>query len=244
VLANLNTAAPLALQLIGILAVGFVGLALLSALIGLAIGAVPHRLAGPGRINGRDAVRLGIAAGLTGAAAAALATSLRTPAWAQFPVVSPLGTVVPFVATAVDPIAGFLTRLAVITATLGTIDRITGSWRQRRIAGVVLLAAFGFLSGGVPVSGHAMGWLAAGAIVAVTLTLTYITLLRFDLTLVPIALGTMIAVGLVARGVQRAFPGALAGSIAGAVLLALVSWFWFRTLRRAQAGIFVSHRGG
>ena len=32
---------------------------------------------------------------------------------------------------------------------------------------------------------------------AVTLTLTYITLLRFDLTLVPIALGTMIAVALV-----------------------------------------------
>jgi membrane protease YdiL (CAAX protease family) len=244
VLANLSTAAPLALQLIGILAVGFVGLALLSALIGLAIGAVPHRLAGLGQITDRDAVRLGIAAGLTGAAAAALTTSLRTPAWAQFPAVSPLGTVVPVVATAFDPIAGFLTRLAVITAALATIDRITRSWRRRRIVGAVLLAAFGFLSGGVPVSGHAMGWVAAGAIVAVTLTLTYITLLRFDLTLVPIALGTMIAVGLVARGAQRAYPGALPGSIAGAVLLALVSWFWFRALRRAQAGIFVSHRDG
>jgi hypothetical protein len=48
----------------------------------------------------------------------------------------------------------------------------------------------------------------------------------------------MIAAGAIARGAQGAFPGALAGSLAAALLLAVVSWFWFRALRRAQADIF------
>ena len=237
-LANLSTAVPLAIQLLGILAVGLVGFALLSAVIGLAIGGVPHRLAGLGTISDRDAVTLGVAAGLAGAAVAAIAAVLRTPAWALFPSVSALGTMVPFVATAVDPVAGFLTRLAVMTAALVTIDRITGSWTRRRAVGALLLAAIGFLSAGVPVSGHAPGWAAAGVIVAVALMITYITLLRFDLTLIPVALGTMIGAGVIARGAHGAYPEALPGSIAGALLLGVVSWFWFRALRRAQADIF------
>jgi hypothetical protein len=214
--------------------VGLVGFALLSAVIGLAIGGVPHRLAGLGKITDRDAVTLGVAACLAGAAVAAIAAVLRTPAWALFPSVSALGTMVPFVATAVDPVAGFLTRLAVMTAALVTIDRITGSWTRRRAVGALLLAAIGFLSVGVPISGHAPGWAAAGVIVAVALTITYMTLLRFDLTLIPLALGTMIGAGVIARGAHGAYPGALPGSIAGALLLGVVAWFWFRALRRLK----------
>ena len=241
VLANLSTAAPLAIQLLGILAVGFVGFALLSVVIGLAIGAMPHRLAGRGTITERDAMRLGIAAGLANAAAATIAAALRTPAWARFPSVGALGTVVPFVATAVDPVGGFLTRLAVTAAALVTIDRVTGSWTRHRTPGVLLLAAIGFLSVGVPVSGHAAGWAAAGAIAALAPAVTYVTLLRFDLTLIPLTLGTMIGAGAIAQGAQGAYPRALPGSIAGALLLGSVAWFWFRALRRAQADIFGAH---
>jgi membrane protease YdiL (CAAX protease family) len=241
VLANLSTSAPLAIQLLGVLAVGLVGLTLLSAVIGLAIGALPHRLAGLGTMPDREAVRLGIAAGVVGATVVGVAAWLRTPSWAQFPPVGQLGTVMPAAAAAIDPIAGFLTRLAVITTALLAIDRITASWTRHRALGAVLLGAIGFLSGGVPVSGHAIAWAVAGAIVAIALTVTYVTLLRFDITLVPIALATMIAVGVLARGAARPYPGALPGSIAGILLLALVSWYWFRALRRAQAGIFGGH---
>ena len=85
-----------AIQLIGILAVGFIGLALLAAVVGLAIGAIPHRLAGLGRMPQRDVLQLGIGAGLAGAAAVAVAAWLRTPEWAQFPSVGSLGSVVPW----------------------------------------------------------------------------------------------------------------------------------------------------
>jgi len=57
-------------------------------------------------------------------------------------------------------------------------------------------------------------------------------LLRFDLTLIPVALGTLIAIGVLGRGLERAFPGALPGSVAAAALVVVVSLWWFRALRR------------
>ena len=80
-------------------------------------------------------------------------------------------------------------------------------------------------------------WLLAGAITAAALLLAHVTLLRFDLSMVPIALGTMAAVGALAQGAQRAYPGALTGSIAAVVLAALVGWWWFAALRRARARV-------
>lgn len=234
VIASLSTSAPLQLQVIGIIAVGFIGLALLGALVGLAIGALPHRLAGLGRLPDRDVLPLGIALGLFGAAAGALSGWLRTPEWAQFPQVGALGTIVPILSEAVDPVAGFLTRLAVVTATLLTIDRVTASWTHRRALGVTALAVIGFLSVGVPASGHAAGWALAGALIAVALAAAYVTLLRFDITLVPAGLGTMMAVGVLARGAQRPFPGALPGSIVAAMLIALLAYWWLKALRSVR----------
>ena len=231
VIAALTTSAPLAIQLIGVLAVGFIGLALLAAVVGLALGAIPNKLAGLGTLPDRDAVPLGVAAGLFGAAVVGIASWLRTPAWAQLPNLAPLGTVVPVLAAAIDPVTGFLTRLAVMTATLLFIERITCSWTQQRAAGLLTLGVIGFLAAGVPASGQMGGWALAGALTAVALAGAYATLLRFDLTLVTVALGTMTAVGAIARGVQRPFPGALPGSILAAILAALLAYWWLKALR-------------
>jgi membrane protease YdiL (CAAX protease family) len=234
VVASLSTSAPLPIQLLGILAVTVVGLTLLAAIVGLAIGAFPHKLAGLGTMPDRDALRLGIAAGMFGAAAGALAAWLRTPVWAQFPAVSSLGSVVPLLAEAIDPVAGFLTRMAVMIATLLAIERLTRSWTRRRAAGLAALGIIGFLSVGVPASAHMGGWALAGAVIAVALVAAYTTLLRFDITLVPVALGTMMAVGTVARGIQRPFPGAVLGSIVAAALIALLAYWWLKALRSVR----------
>ena len=69
------------------------------------------------------------------------------------------------------------------------------------------------------------------------LLVIFITLLRADLTMVPVTLGTMMAIGVLAGGAARPFPGALAGSILAAMLLGVVSWWWFRALRRARARV-------
>src|SRR5258706_14790949 len=46
-IAALSTSAPLQIQLLGILAVGLIGVTLLAAIIWLTVGALPHRPSGP-----------------------------------------------------------------------------------------------------------------------------------------------------------------------------------------------------
>ena len=53
----------------------------------------------------------------------------------------------------------------------------------------------------------------AMAALGAALILAYVTVLRFDLSMVPLAIGTMTAAGALARGVARAYPGALAGAV-------------------------------
>jgi hypothetical protein len=231
-LANLPTTAPLQLQLLGVLAVAGIGLTLLAAMVGLAIGALPHRLAKLGRVADQDAVMLGIAAGLFGAAVGAAASAIRTPIWARPPAVDALGSLVPFLDVAIDPISSFLTAMAVLLTAVIAFDRVTCGWTRRRAAAIAGLAIVGFLTGGVPAGSHTAGWAVAGVLMSTALIGAYVTLLRFDPTLVPLALGTMAAVRALGLVVHGAFPGAAAGGVLAAVVVSALAWWWFRLLRR------------
>lgn len=234
-IAMLPTAVPLQLQLIGLVAVSAVGLTVLAGLVGLAMGAIPPRVIGLGRIEDRDAARLAIAAGCVAAAFAAAASAVRAPIWARVPDLDPVGATAPIVAAVLGPLSGFMTRIAIVAATLATVDRACGSWTRRRAISIAALVAIGFLAGGIPAGSHAGGWALAGAITAVALIIVYVGLLRFDITLVPLALAVMAAIGQVARGADRAYPNALAGSALAAVALLLLGWWWFRLLRQPPA---------
>jgi hypothetical protein len=232
VIAALPTAAPLQLQIIGVVAIGAIGLTIVAAMVGLAIGALPTRLASMGRLPDRDALRLGVAAGLAMAGAAAVASAIRAAPWARVPPIDALGTFVPIADAAFDPIAGVMTRIAVVTAALVAIDGWTASWTRRRTVAAIALAIVGFLSGGPPVSSHLGTWAIAGALSAAALVAAYITLLRFDLTMVPVGLGVMAAVGALMRMTAQPYPGASAGSILAAAFVTVLAAGWFRALRR------------
>ena len=124
VIASLSTAQPLPLQLGAVAGVGLVGLALVSVLVGLALGAVPRRLADTVRLPERSAIAMGVSAGIVAAAVSAASAWLRTPAWAHSPEITPLNTMIPLLEIAIDPIPGFLTRLAVLLSLFVAVDRL------------------------------------------------------------------------------------------------------------------------
>jgi hypothetical protein len=234
IIASLTTAAPLEFQVIGVVAVGLIGVAVLAAMVGLAMGALPPRLARLPRLPDSEAIRLGLAAGATGAAASVAASAVRAEPWARFPDVAPLGTLLPTLGTALGPISSYMTQLAVLTATLLTIDAWTASWTRRRAPATGALAVLGFLAAGTPAGTHIGGWAIAGVITAAALASAYITLLRFDLTLPAIALGVMFALRLLTRAVERPYPGAAAGVVLGALLVTALAAGWFRLMRRSS----------
>jgi hypothetical protein len=233
VLAALSTAQPLPLQVGAVAGVGLVGLALVAVLVGLALGAVPHRLPAGARLPDRDALTLGLAAGAVAAAVSAGAGWLRTPAWGRFPEIAPLNTAWPFVEVATDPVTGYLTRLAVLLALFTGLDAFTRGWTRRRPMAVAALAAVGFVAAGPPPGAGLAGWLAAGVLTAIALVTVLVTLLRVDLSMTPIVLGTAASLGALSRGLQQPFPAALPGGVIAALLIAGIAWIWFRALRRA-----------
>ena len=125
---------------------------------------------------------------------------------------------------------------AIILPMLLTIDAMTAGWRRRRAFAVIVLAIVGFAAGGVTPGIATTGWLLAGLVTAAALVLSHATLLRFDLTMVPLALSVMTAVGTLARGATR-LSGAVLGAIAGASARLALGWFLFGTLRRARAAV-------
>ena len=241
VLASLPTIAPLQITVTGVAAVGMVGAAIIAMLVGLPIGHFPSHPAAAHRLPTGDAMRLAVAAGLFGGMASLVAALLMTPAWAERPAIGPFGTLVPFLQSALDPVAPMLTRTAVLLAVFLLVDRLTVSWSKRRALGIVVLAVIGFLGVGTPVGRSLGGWAGASAVAAASLVALHATLLRFDLTMTPLAAGTLAAVQAIGRAVHPQFPGALAGSLTGAILTILVGWWLFSTLRR-PAGVAAPSR--
>ena len=233
-IAAIPTAAPLQLALLGVVSIGAVGLVIRASLVGLALGAVPHRLTLSGEMARTDAVPLGIAVGLSGAGAAAIARAISAPPWAQAPSVDAAGALIPVLQAAVDPAIRVFMATAILLPTLLTIDHLTVRWSRHRVLGTLLLLLVGFAAVGVPATASSLGWLMAIAALSGTLILAYVTGLRFDLSMVPLAAGTMTAVGALARAAARAYPGALAGSVIGAALAFAIGWWCFAAVRSAR----------
>ena len=108
---------------------------------------------------------------------------------------------------ALEPAIRVLMATAVMLPTLLTVDHLTMGWRRHRVVGALLLALVGFAAVGVPATTNSMGWLIAIAALGAALIVAYVTVLRFDLSMVPLAVGTMTAAGALARGAGRAHPG-------------------------------------
>ncbi len=240
-LARLSTAQPLKLQIAAVIGIGVVGLTIAAVLVGLALGALPHRLAAGAALPDRDALALGLAGGLTGAALIAVTGWLGTPAWARHPEVGALGTIVPVAEAGLDAVSGLLMGMAIAITVLAAVDRVTEGWARRRPAGAAALVAFGVLAAGAPQGDGILAWLGPALLLGAGLLFGYVVLLRADLTMMPIVLATMTAAALVSRGIGRPFAGALAGSLLAAAVVMAAGWWWFRALRRARARIAGEH---
>jgi hypothetical protein len=78
-------------------------------------------------------------------------------------------------------------------------------------------------------------WIASAAAIGALLAAVYVLVLRHDVSLVPLAVAVMTIGGTLREGSAAAYPGALAGAIAGVVVMGLAAWWWFRALRSSSA---------
>jgi hypothetical protein len=215
-----STAQPLSLQ---------AGIAMVTAVIfliftsgGLAL--VTGLVTGDGQmatnVPSRKAIVLGISVGLAIAGAGALArlaSPITSPLWGNLGSAS---AAVPFVAAALGPAGVFFTQALILLLVIYVIHVRTRAVAAWMVLGMVLAGAGSIET--IP------AWLILGVATGAVLMLAYRLVFRHQPSLILVSIATLLILSAIRDGVQRMYPSALAGALAGAVLVALVAWVWFR----------------
>jgi hypothetical protein len=227
-LAGFSTAQPFPLQAAQ-LAIGLlVGATLMPAVIALAAGSVRMF---PARVYARrEAARIGISLGGLACGVLAVATALvragGEPVWPSF---AGAATIVPVAAPPLAAIFSFGARTVVVALVFSAADRISDGWSVHRAWAAALLVGTGLLLGAGAPGPHILPWAAAGLLVGLLLLAAYVFVFRWDLSPLPLSVATVVALGALAEGLARPYPGALAGSLLAVALVMVLAWRGFRS---------------
>ena len=100
---------------------------------------------------------------------------------------------------------------------------------DRLLWGALLVLSGGFV--GLTGAPSPALWLEQGLVTGLLVLVLYAGALRFDLAMVPLAVGTVSALGLIRAALRQGHPAALPGCLLGAALTLLVAWWWTSALR-------------
>ena len=225
-LSGLSTAQPLPLQLgIGLVG-GLIGAGLIATLLGLLAGhtAVPAAAASADR---KPAVPAGLALGLGALGALAFTGTAfggALPPWSAY---APASAVAPWLAAAIGPLQGYfiLALLALLVVT--SANTLTAHWTRRQAAVAVALVLVGALLAPGTSPDDLLSWAVLGLLSGALLLGAYLWVLRDRPALVVVAAAAMTVPGILERGLDQAYGGALLGSLLGAVAVSYIAWRWF-----------------
>jgi hypothetical protein len=197
-----------------------------AAVLALCIGLV-HRALPPQPAASRvETLVAGAALGAVWAGLGALGRALaapRQPAWASF---DSAGTTLPALGVAIDGFYGWIVQSLLFLLALTAVDGATRGWTRRRGIFTLVLFAVGLVVSGLRGVETIPLWLAHGAALGLVVWLSYVLVLRFQLTLLPVAAATLVVLSLLREATYRAHPGAVLGSaVAIAAVVALAVWW-------------------
>jgi membrane protease YdiL (CAAX protease family) len=233
--ARFSTAQPYGLQ--RTLAMASVAVLTLStaAVFGLTAG-VSGRWLRPPLAARRRAIVLGCGMGMAAAALNSLIEGFRDSANPLFPTVHYAGFYFPVLGPAAEVAMEVLTRAVFLLMVYAALDRLTGGWTRRRVLwGAVAFLCFAIIT--QPSSAPSLTvWAVTALLGGLLLTGSYVLVLRFDLSALPLTLGVATLLNLLCIGVRHAYPGALPGAVLGVAVVSVLAWWWHTLLRTAGEG--------
>jgi hypothetical protein len=228
-LASLQTAQPLQLQLAVLIASSAVGLLVQAAALGLIAGAVPMWSAA-GRLEPRIALAVGLALGA--AAAAAIVVSAMPGSGPMWPSYAGATAFVPLLSAATTPVAALILRITMLMLIVATANRMSDGWTRRRVSTGALLLIVGGVLGNAGSPLNLAAWIASAAIIGALLLAAYVVVLRHHGRIVPFAAALLTTAATLREGWTRAYPGVLTGVLIACIVMWVVAIVWFRALDR------------
>lgn len=228
--AGFLTAQPFALQATIVIVGGLIATTIIAAVSSLLIGVAHRILPRRHQANRGKEIVAGFALGTVLAGVGAVATALAPstlPFWPSFagaPDFSPL------VAAALGPLASWITGTALALFVVALLWSVTAGWRRLRGVASAVILAFGVVLVGSKGIDSLPLWLVEGVLTGIVLWLVWVLALRRQPALVLPVTAAGAALGAIHDAALSAFPGALAGSLVGAVLIVTLAIWWFARL--------------
>jgi len=228
--AGFRTEVSFELQVGLVLAAATLALILTAAAIALNVG-VAHRWLPPspaGSMPTAWAAGAGLGALVVGLeVAVSRLGSASDPIWASVDAASAL---VPWIVVLLSAVGQWINRTALLLLVVAGLHAGTAGWSRRRapFAGLALVVGLALAGGVSPDS--ALSWLSAGLATGAVILGAYVLVLRRHPALLPVATAVTVALGTVGEGLMRGFPGAMTGSVAGAIAVLILAWLWSRAL--------------
>ena len=219
--AEASTAQPLALQGGIIIVTSLVAGLFTAAALALVAGLAGANANGAQRLPLGRSILIGVSVGLVLAGSGALARNAApamTPFWGNLAAASMF---VPAIGAAIGPLTAFFTQTLVLLSVMYAFDRRPRAAALWIIVGIAVAGSSGIET--IP------SWLIAGATTGLLLMIAYTLVFRHRRELLLISTATLAILSTIRDGLQHAYPAALAGSIAAAILVAIAQWVWFRT---------------
>ena len=130
-------------------------------------------------------------------------TGARAPAWPEF---EALDNVLPVLGPLIQSVTHYFMLLCVLLVAMAAVEVLTRGWSRRRYAGGLLIL-LGLVVQGTNVEGPGE-WLIKGLLLGAALLAAYVYL-RAEAGLIPLALASYLALGLLQQAVDQPYAGAL-----------------------------------
>jgi hypothetical protein len=229
-MAQFSTAQPWKTQMLIFIGAGLISTLLVAVALGLIIGFVQNWRSQRSTIKTSEALSWGMSLGILAAgllsATAFFAPSLK-PSWARY---DAAGTYLPLLEASLDPIGRLIVQTALLLLVFAAVDRFTNGWTRKRVLFSALVILLGLFLAGARSVETLPFWSLSGLVMGALLLLAYIFVLRFDLALVPLAVGAVIILSELKQGIAPPIPAALPGAIIAVVLTALLAFYWLKKL--------------
>lgn len=225
-----STAQPFTTQLLLFGGSSIVGLLILAGTIGILCGMVhawhKEKMQSLLSISWLQGLSLGIFIAGVGAFLSLLESS-HSPTWADY---EPLNTFIPVLNISVGSISKYIIYSVIALFVFLAVDRFTAGWTKRKMLFGILLVLFGLILTGTRSVESIPSWLIGGLILGLLFLVAYIFILRYQLQLIPIAVGVLLILTTIKQGIYGAFPNAMLAASIGAIFTVGLIWFAIRKI--------------
>ena len=150
------------------------------------------------------------------------------PSWAQY---GTLSNYIPILGIATDTVLSCISLTVFFLLVFTAVDHFTKSWTQRRIVISILLILLVLIIEASSVSSLSFG-LFLGLLAGFISLLIYKFILRCEMALIPLMIGSIAVFNQLKEGILNAYPAAIPSTVLSIILIGAISIYWYKVLSR------------